>query len=175
MFVPSRGLANPSLSEVHNGNGSFFSHNSSIAKRRFNPFFHPRPGRRFPQAGRRNPRKSRPCASEINAIFRVVGTLTVGHDSTTSATVTPSATELLALVLGKLNTATRESILRELPDDFAAAGGKMPDLEPSLVEAAGELCKALRQKVDQPRRGAVGGNLAIVPVADEPAELRIAG
>jgi hypothetical protein len=115
-----------------------------------------------------------PGAYEINAVFRVVGTLTVGHDGTTSATSTPSATELLALVLGKLNTVTRESILRELPAEFVAAGGRLPVAEPSLVEAADVLCKSLRQKIDQPRRGAVSGNLAIMPVADQPTGLRIA-
>ena len=65
------------------------------------------------------------------------------------------------MVLAKLNTATRESILRELPADFAAAGAEYPEVPQPIVEATEALTASLRRKVSQHRRGAVSGKFSI--------------
>jgi hypothetical protein len=100
-----------------------------------------------------------PGEHEIDVTLRVCGNVTVGHDSETAATVTPSADVLLGVVLAKLNTATRDAILRELPADFAAAGQDYPIVPPAIVEQAEALTASLRRKVTQHRRGAVSGKL----------------
>jgi hypothetical protein len=105
-----------------------------------------------------------PGAYEVDTTVHIVGTLTVGHDSETASTVTPGADVLLGLVLAKLNTATRESILRELPADFAAAGAEYPEVPEAIVEATEALTASLRRKVSQHRRGSVSGQFAIRPV-----------
>ena len=92
-----------------------------------------------------------PGVYEVCATVRVVGTLTVGHDTDTAATVTPGADVLLGLVLAKLNATTRQAILRELPADFAVPDG--------IVAEAEALTSQLRRKVTQHRRGAVTGTL----------------
>jgi hypothetical protein len=102
-----------------------------------------------------------PGAYEVSTTLEIVGTLTVGHDSETAATVTPGADVLLGLVLAKLNAVTREAILRELPADFAAAGAEYPTVPDEIVEATEALTAQLRRKVSQHRRGAVSGRLTI--------------
>ncbi len=96
----------------------------------------------------------------IDEAVHVRGTLKVGHSSMTAATVTPSADVLLGLVLAKLNTATRERILRELPAEFVAAGQpEYPEVPEEIVLAAETLTQSLRRSVTQHRRGAVTGVL----------------
>jgi hypothetical protein len=112
-----------------------------------------------------------PGEHRIDATVRVSGTITVGHDSDTAATVTPSADVLLGLVLAKLNAVTRDSILRELPRDFAAAGAEYPSVPDEIIEATEGLTASLRRKVTQKRRGAVSGTLSaeLVPSLDRRA------
>jgi hypothetical protein len=116
-----------------------------------------------------------PGAYEIAENVRIVGTLTVGHDSETSATHTPSADLLLGLVLSKLNTATRESILRDVAADFAAAGNEYPDVPEEIVEATEAFTAGLRRKVTQKRRGAVSGQFSISNLGVVKPALSIAG
>ncbi len=104
----------------------------------------------------------KPGAYEVAENIRIVGTLTVGHDSETAGTCTPSADVLLGLVLSKLNAATRESILRGVAADFAAAGNEYPDVPEEIVEATERFTAGLRRKVTQKRRGAVSGQFSIV-------------
>lgn len=85
------------------------------------------------------------------------GSVNVGHASTRASSVGPNQDELLALVLSKLNTATRDAICRDLADDFAAAG-KMPEVDSAIVKQAAKLRADLRQKVDQQVRGSVRVN-----------------
>ena len=83
------------------------------------------------------------------------GTVDVGHASTRASSVGPNQDELLALVLAKLNTVTRDKLCRDLASEFAAAGGKLPAVDKSIVDQAAKLKSDLRQKVDQPVRGSV--------------------
>ena len=108
----------------------------------------------------------RPGNYEVRGAFGIVGTVCVGRDTETAATVTPDANELLALVLSKLNFATRQRILRELPADFSSNGNRMPTVDTELIEEASTLCQSLRYKITQRRRGAVTGDLNIYTIRD---------
>ncbi len=94
----------------------------------------------------------------------IQGVLTVGEDSVTASSVTPQTDELLAHILGKLNTATRDKLLRELPQEFAANGNEMPKADESLIDAVHDMLQKLRRKVTRPRRGSVKGTFDIKAV-----------
>ena len=59
-------------------------------------------------------------------------------------------------ILNKLNTATRQKLLRELPEAFAAAGNRLPEVSVELQEATRLLLRRLRAKVDQQVKAPVG-------------------
>jgi hypothetical protein len=81
--------------------------------------------------------------------------LTVGHDSVRASSNAPDTNHLVACILSKLNKATREKILRELPEEFASNGNALPAIGESLIDAAGDMLKRLRAKVSQPVKGSV--------------------
>ena len=93
------------------------------------------------------------------------GRLTVGHASERASSVGPDQDHLLAYVLGKLNTATREAIYRDTASDFAAAGGQLPACDDAAIEAAKSFRAGLRQKVSQHVRGSVRVEYAAVAAA----------
>jgi len=97
--------------------------------------------------------------------LRIAGKLTVGHEQTRSSSTAPAAGHVLALVLAMLNQATREKILRELPETFAAAGGVLPEADQAIVEAANGLFARLRAKIETTAKGPVACNytLAVDP------------
>ncbi len=76
---------------------------------------------------------------DIDAAVSIQGILAVGEDTEAASSVTPQPDQLLAFVLGKLNTATREKLLRELPEEFAANGNDMPETDDSLVDAVHDM------------------------------------
>jgi len=79
-------------------------------------------------------------------LFRqsVDSVVTVGHRQTRASSVTPGVPELLAYVLGKLNHATRQRILNDVPVDFASNDCVLPESDPGIVEQAKALLAALR-------------------------------
>jgi hypothetical protein len=99
------------------------------------------------------------------------GSVDVGHSSTRASSAGPNQDELLALVLSKLNTVTRDAICRDLASDFAAAGGELPPVDAAIVKQAAKLRADLRQKVEQQVRGTVRVNYA---ESDQP-ELAVFG
>jgi hypothetical protein len=102
----------------------------------------------------------------VDAVVRVRGALQVGHDLDGVAGVTPDPAHLVALVLAKLNTATRAKILAELPDEFAAHGNQLPAVDAQLLADTAGLLQALRRKAPQRRRGAVTGELSLETLVD---------
>ena len=80
----------------------------------------------------------------------------VGDLGLTSASSTgPSQAHLLAVLLGKLNRQTRDKILREMADEYAANGCQLPEVAEELTQAADELLKKLRKAEKVTKRGAV--------------------
>ena len=102
-----------------------------------------------------------PGKYDIDAGVSIQGLLTVGENSVVASSVTPQPEQLLALVLGKLNSNTRGKLLRELPSDFAANGNEMPKADERLVESAKDLLSRLRREVTRPRRGSVTGTFDV--------------
>ena len=107
-----------------------------------------------------------PGRYNIDTAVSIQGILTVGEDTVTASSVTPQADQLLALVLSKLNTATRDKLLRELPDEFVAHGNEMPKADERLLEAVRELLAKLRRTVTRPRRGSVSGQFDMKTIPD---------
>ena len=83
------------------------------------------------------------------------GDLLKGFDSTRASSSTPAAAKLLALVLSKLNTATRSKILSEIPETFAANGNELPEVDKGIVEATENMLSRLRSKVQTNVKGSV--------------------
>lgn len=83
----------------------------------------------------------------------IVGVLSVGHDQTRASTVTPDQPRLVARILSKLNTTTREKILNDLPQEFADHGGRLPDVPEPLVRSVQGMLKRLRAQKSSFARG----------------------
>ncbi len=75
--------------------------------------------------------------------------LSVGHDSKRASSVGPPAEALVGFILSKLNTATRQKLLAELPEAFARAGNRLPPVSVELEEVSRLLLGRLRAKVQQ--------------------------
>ena len=82
------------------------------------------------------------------------GTLKVGADQERAVSATPDQPTLVALILSKLNEATREKILAELPQQFAALG-TWPEVAPHLIESAEQMLRNIRSKKTIKVRGNV--------------------
>ena len=82
------------------------------------------------------------------------GTLSVGADQKRAVSATPDQPTLVALILSKLNEATRDKILTELPDQFAKLG-TWPEVSPKLVESAEQMLRSIRSKKTVKVRGNV--------------------
>ena len=82
--------------------------------------------------------------------------LSVGHESSRATSIAADRTALIALVLSKLNTATRENLVRDLPELFAGAGNQLPEVDPTMLALAESLLKRLRGKGTQTVKGTVG-------------------
>ncbi len=97
--------------------------------------------------------------------------LSVGHDSQRASSATPDVNCIVAAILAKLNTATREAILRDLPEQFAAAGCTLPDVPAGITEAATAMLVRLRAKKTTNVRGSVSCKyrLADLAEANEPS------
>ena len=80
-------------------------------------------------------------------------TLTVGHESTRASSWTPDYVDILAVVLGKLNTATREAVMGEILDDYASDGCLSPKEE--YHEMVDAFLSHMRQHKQITQRGAV--------------------
>jgi hypothetical protein len=90
---------------------------------------------------------------EFDESFEAI--LSVGHDTTKASSATPELPLLVANILAKLNAATRESVLRDLPEVFAANGGKLPAVDAAITGAAESMLQRLRAKSTVTARGAV--------------------
>jgi hypothetical protein len=93
------------------------------------------------------------CEAEAHVVVNQDGTRIVSH--------APPAPHLAAYLLGLLPRAKRERVLRELPERFAAADNRLPDVDAELVEAAENLLGRLRAKVQQHVRGAISTSYTV--------------
>jgi hypothetical protein len=87
--------------------------------------------------------------------LNISAVLTVGQDSQQASTVTPEVPHLIAAILAKLNAKTRDSVLRDLPNEFAAAGCELPEVTPDLMVRTNAILRRLRAKQLTAVRGSV--------------------
>jgi hypothetical protein len=81
--------------------------------------------------------------------------LSVAHDSSRASSSTPALDHLIGSILAKLNARTRDAILRELPEQFAAAGCQLPEVPAEIAERTAVMLSRLRAKQSVPVRGSV--------------------
>ncbi|MBC8356985.1 MAG: hypothetical protein H8E66_33860 [Planctomycetes bacterium] len=99
------------------------------------------------------------------------GTLMVGADQERAVSATPNQATLVALILSKLNEATRDKILADLPRQFAEEG-KWADVSPNLVESAEQMLRDIRSKKTIKVRGNVRFAYHIAATTPKPHDAR---
>lgn len=96
--------------------------------------------------------------------------LSVGHGYAKASPAGPPAAHLVACILDKLNGATRQKLLDELPEAFARAGG-LPEVDKGLIDAAEGMLRRLRSKDQVVQKGAVSCRYELaVPGAGHPRQ-----
>jgi hypothetical protein len=85
----------------------------------------------------------------------IVSIVSIGHRQEKSSSVNPQVAELIAYVLSKLNSATRERILADVPTDFCDNGMQLPESSKELVNSAKAMLKKLRATKTVTARGPV--------------------
>jgi hypothetical protein len=91
--------------------------------------------------------------------------INVGHASVRASSVNPDMGQVLGLILSKLNTATRDKILADLPAEFAANGCELPEVDAGIAEAAAAMLKKMRASKSQDVRGSVSVKYQSAPAA----------
>ena len=90
-----------------------------------------------------------PFDESVNSI------LSIGHRQTRSSSVNPQVPQLIAWILGKLNSATRNRILMDLPVEFVDNQNQMPEPNLVLVSEVEHMLKQLRKTKTVEARGSV--------------------
>ncbi len=93
----------------------------------------------------------------VDFTARVRGLVTVGEDTTSASSVTPEPAQLIACILGKLNEATRNSILKSLPELYVEHGNQMPPCDQAILGDVTVMLAKLRATNRITKRGAVSG------------------
>ncbi len=86
---------------------------------------------------------------------QIMSLLSIGHGQTRSSSVNPQVPELIAWILGKLNRATRNRILMDVPEDFAANDNCIPESSEVLVSEVEHMLQRLRKTKTVDARGSV--------------------
>ena len=81
--------------------------------------------------------------------------MVVNHDGVRLASQSPPIPQLTAYLLGLLPKAKRENVLKTLPEIFAAADNRLPDVDAGLVDAAQKMLDRLRSKIQQHVHGSI--------------------
>jgi hypothetical protein len=75
--------------------------------------------------------------------------LQVGHESRRASNQNPPLGQLIGAILCKLNQATREAVLRDLADEFAAAGGQFAEVDATTAAAVDGMLAKMRAAMPQ--------------------------
>lgn len=90
-----------------------------------------------------------PFEQEIHSI------LSVGYEQTKSSSVNPQVPQLIAFILSKLNRATRNRILADIPAEFAENDNCLPEGSPVMLDEVEQMLKSLRQSKTVKARGPI--------------------
>ena len=80
--------------------------------------------------------------------------VSIGFRQQKTSSVNPQVAELIAWILGKLNRATRDRILLDLPQEFEIEGA-MPESSPTLIDEVNQMLLQLRQTKTVTARGPI--------------------
>jgi hypothetical protein len=105
----------------------------------------------------------------------ITAVLAVGHESTRATSATPSVDRVIASILAKLNEATREAILRDLPEVYAANGCELPEVPAAIAEKTSAMLQRLRAKKQIDVRGSVSVKYSLGEVESGNGGLATAG
>ncbi len=92
---------------------------------------------------------------KASCAFQAEGHVVVNHDGVRLASQSPPIPQLTAYLLGLLPKAKRENVLKTLPEIFAAADNRLPDVDAGLVDAAQKMLDRLRSKIQQHVHGSI--------------------
>ena len=92
---------------------------------------------------------------KASCAFQAEGHVVVNHDGVRLASHAPPISQLTAYLLGLLPKAKRENMLKTLPEIFAAADNRLPDVDAGLVDAAQKMLDRLRSKIQQHVHGSI--------------------
>ncbi|MGA2796237.1 MAG: hypothetical protein ABSE63_01530 [Thermoguttaceae bacterium] len=92
---------------------------------------------------------------KASCAFLAEGHVVVNHDGVRLASQSPPIAQLTAYLLGLLPKAKRENVLKTLPEIFAAADNRLPDVDAGLVDAAQKMLDRLRSKIQQHVHGSI--------------------
>ena len=92
---------------------------------------------------------------EESCVFQARAHVVVNHDGVRLASQSPPIPQLTAYLLGLLPKAKRENVLKTLPEMFAAADNRLPDVDAGLVDAAQKMLDRLRSKIQQHVHGSI--------------------
>lgn len=81
--------------------------------------------------------------------------LSIGFEHTKSSSVNPQVPQLIALILSKLNRATRNRILSDIPAEFCENDNQLPETSLVLLDEVEHMLKRLRQSKTVQARGPV--------------------
>jgi hypothetical protein len=87
--------------------------------------------------------------------FQAEAHVVVNHDGVRLTSQTPPIPQLTAYLLGLLPKTKRENVLKRLPEIFAAADNRLPDVDAGLVDAAQKMLDRLRSKIQQHVHGSI--------------------
>jgi hypothetical protein len=92
---------------------------------------------------------------KASCAFHAEGHVVVNHDGVRLASQSPPIPQLTAYLLGLLPKAKRENVLKTLPEIFAAADNRLPDVDAGLVDASQKMLDRLRSKIQQHVHGSI--------------------
>ena len=91
--------------------------------------------------------------------------VTIGYQQEKTSSVNPQVAELIAWILSKLNRATRDRILSDLPQEFEEHG--MPSSGKVLVDEVKQMLQQLRQVKTVTARGPIRCEYVRIGLQDE--------
>ncbi len=110
----------------------------------------------------------------------VSGVLSVGCDVKKASSRNPAPAHVLAVVVEKLNEATRKKVLAELPTAFArfastGSNSDLPEVDELIVHQADQVLAALRSTKRTTAKGAVRCSFVVAQPVDAQPPLSIVG
>ena len=86
----------------------------------------------------------------------------IGHEQTRISSVTPQVPELIALILSKLNAATQNRLLDDIPEEFEENENQLPECDQELLQRTHEMLRRVRATKMVKARGPIRCNYRLM-------------